>query len=189
MTLEADILALEAALPRIPERNQAFAASLIAQYRRYRSLSHKQAAWVVRLAQPESNTVWQPDKVIALLSRPTAMKYPKLRINSNRGRVALSLAGPRSSRPGLLNVKLESDWIGRFDSGRLVGPGFPTGLEIAGVDAPEWFARLFESPETVLAEAGKYGGHCVYCFLPLSDSRSTEKGYGPICARNWGLDW
>jgi hypothetical protein len=41
-------------------------------------------------------------------------------------------------------------------------------------------------------EAKAYGDThhaCVFCATPLTDERSTEKGYGPICADRYALPW
>ncbi len=41
-------------------------------------------------------------------------------------------------------------------------------------------------------EAAKWGhrhGRCVFCSLPLTDARSVDVGYGPICAGHHGLPW
>lgn len=40
--------------------------------------------------------------------------------------------------------------------------------------------------------AAKFGalyGRCVFCSQTLTDERSIEVGYGPICAENHGLPW
>ena len=42
--------------------------------------------------------------------------------------------------------------------------------------------------EIARAYSSKYG-KCSFCARPLSDPRSTEVGYGPICATNYGLPW
>jgi len=41
-------------------------------------------------------------------------------------------------------------------------------------------------------EAALFGhdaGQCVFCSLSLDDDRSVAMGYGPVCARNYGLPW
>lgn len=39
------------------------------------------------------------------------------------------------------------------------------------------------------AEFGKLYGICMYCWRELTDERSIEVGYGPICADKRGLPW
>lgn len=41
-------------------------------------------------------------------------------------------------------------------------------------------------------EAAAFGhdaGQCIYCGLSLDDARSVAMGYGPTCAKNYGLPW
>lgn len=49
--------------------------------------------------------------------------------------------------------------------------------------------RLEENPLDFLSKLGKISGVCQFCNHPLTDARSKSKGYGPICAKNWGLPW
>lgn len=39
------------------------------------------------------------------------------------------------------------------------------------------------------AEFGQLYGICMYCWSELTDERSIEVGYGPICANKRGLPW
>lgn len=39
------------------------------------------------------------------------------------------------------------------------------------------------------ARLGHLTGRCVFCSRKLTDDRSTEVGYGPICADREGLPW
>lgn len=63
-------------------------------------------------------------------------------------------------------------------------------------------AKLQERDVAVLADfleefnadpfgmAGKYGkkwGKCCFCNKALTDEQSVKNGYGPVCAKNWGL--
>ncbi len=49
--------------------------------------------------------------------------------------------------------------------------------------------RLQSDPAQVAAEYGKLTGRCCFCNLTLTDERSTRVGYGPVCAKNFGLPW
>lgn len=39
------------------------------------------------------------------------------------------------------------------------------------------------------AAFGKLYGICIFCNRDLTDERSIEVGYGPVCAENQGLPW
>lgn len=49
--------------------------------------------------------------------------------------------------------------------------------------------QLAEDPAGVASRYGKLTGNCCFCGLPLSDQRSTDVGYGPICAEHFELPW
>ena len=48
---------------------------------------------------------------------------------------------------------------------------------------------LATDPAKVAAEHGKLTGKCCFCNRKLDDKRSTEVGYGPICAEHYSLPW
>lgn len=50
--------------------------------------------------------------------------------------------------------------------------------------------RLFaHDPAGVAKEHGRLNGRCCLCDNPLTDDRSIEAGYGPVCADHYGLPW
>jgi hypothetical protein len=53
----------------------------------------------------------------------------------------------------------------------------------------EIITQLAADPVIVAAGYGQVIGSCSFCGLALTDLRSLSTGYGPICARNWGLPW
>ncbi len=36
---------------------------------------------------------------------------------------------------------------------------------------------------------GTLTGQCCFCSRDLTDARSIDKGYGPVCADHFGLPW
>lgn len=53
----------------------------------------------------------------------------------------------------------------------------------------EFLRELAAAPVAFLAQCSKDMGSCCYCGLPLEDARSKLTGYGPVCAKRWGLPW
>jgi hypothetical protein len=49
--------------------------------------------------------------------------------------------------------------------------------------------ELAQHPAETAAKNGKLTGNCCFCTSALTDKRSTEVGYGPTCAANYGLPW
>lgn len=54
-------------------------------------------------------------------------------------------------------------------------------------DAGDRLATIAVDVQTAMIEEGKATGQCCYCGLALSDPESVERGYGPICAKKYGL--
>lgn len=44
-------------------------------------------------------------------------------------------------------------------------------------------------PLGTVVRLGRATGRCCFCSSPLSDRRSRAHGYGPVCAKNYGLEW
>lgn len=109
-------------------------------------------------------------------------------------------AGATSKYPNSLYLKPDhndySKWYGRIEQdGRFV-PGnlpLPEGkfdLEDGKqVQARTIILAFLVDPVHVSAQMGRLIGRCCYCNRHLEDERSTIKGYGPICANNYGLPW
>jgi hypothetical protein len=51
----------------------------------------------------------------------------------------------------------------------------------------ELLRKLAADPHRVAAEYGNRFSECCFCGLPLKDDRSVAAGYGPVCAKNYGL--
>lgn len=111
--------------------------------------------------------------------------------------VRLSVAGLQARVPGSINVteyeSSENTWYGRIlKTGNLeVSPkvsGDPDGRENLKVitDLLQAFAA---DPVKVASEHGRLTGKCCFCHAGLKDERSTAIGYGPTCAKNYGLAW
>lgn len=57
---------------------------------------------------------------------------------------------------------------------------------------PEAWEELFALERNPLSAIKAYGlatCSCSMCGRELTDPRSTEVGYGPVCAERWGLPW
>lgn len=58
----------------------------------------------------------------------------------------------------------------------------PLGLE----DELQEFAA---NPAEYAARYGRESGNCCFCNIKITDSRSLNVGYGPVCAENYDLPW
>ena len=73
--------------------------------------------------------------------------------------------------------------------GRIDGDG---GLN-AGKDLNDSVKQLVyalaNEPAKVAEVYGKKTGSCCFCNTKLTDGKSVAVGYGPVCAKNFGLVW
>lgn len=65
-----------------------------------------------------------------------------------------------------------------------------SGLQERDVNELAAFLKMLaDNPTHTVAEYGKLSGKCCFCNHKLTDELSTANGYGPVCAKNWGLKW
>lgn len=193
---------LEAVLDRVPPASRSFAADLIRKAPR--GLSEKQAFWVNKLTEQARNpmpalapiAIGSMSGIISLFDRAKAhLKFPAIILSCTAGTLRINVASAQSKFPGSINVTAferdpttgRRDWYGRvYRDGRYE----PSGK--AGPSLSVIAARLIEfamNPARVAAEHGRLTGRCCFCNIALSDARSTDVGYGKICAKRYGLPW
>jgi len=111
------------------------------------------------------------------------LKFPKVRfLAPGGGELRLSLAAGSTKYPGAVQVKLDGAWLGR------IGVDGMASRDLAC--QPAIVATLGDIAADPAAAAAAYGalmGRCSFCNLALSDAGSVEVGYGPTCAKSYGL--
>ncbi len=192
-TSKLDIL--EAKLETLPPKSHNFAADLVRKGRKW-GLSNKQMFWVDKFINGEVNA--EPAKlegfgaIVDLLTDASAnLKYPKVRLRTEDGQaVVFGLAGGRARFPGSVNVTDggrygDNVWFGRI---HLDGVWQLPGKEVA--DEVRFLVQAFaDDPSGVASNHGHLSGNCAFCLKTLTDERSLDAGYGPVCAGNFGLPW
>jgi hypothetical protein len=185
-------------------RDNNFAQSLLSQHDLGRKpLSDKQTTWITKLADRAqgvsdpvpTESVGDFQGVLSLMARAGEhLKYPKVRLSTSCGQpVAISLAGARSKYQGQVQVTDggpygSNEWFGRIDqAGTWTQSRKPDNETMSAVGA--LLRRLADDPHGTAAEHGKLTGCCCFCNRGLTDARSTEVGYGKICAGHFGLPW
>lgn len=163
-------------------------------------LSFKQRAWVhicavrrteaAKKPQPEGTVLGGDFNRIARMFAKAGetLLYPKIRLvvdAASNTYMRLHVSGPNSRYAGQIAVTTEGgEYVGRIDK---QGQFFTRTTTPAAV--LNGLKRFTENPEKVASEYGKLTGHCCFCMRALSDARSTEVGYGPVCADKFGLAW
>jgi len=107
--------------------------------------------------------------------------------------IRLYVAGDRAREPGAVTVQSadkksdgERTWIGRISqTGEFQGA-----RGVANVEKIVDRLREFSAdPAGVAAADGKLTCRCCFCGLGLDDEKSVDVGYGPVCAKKFGLSW
>lgn len=126
-----------------------------------------------------------------LLSIGYGLKRPKIRVVfkdkryklylSNKGTLCIK-AGARYENTDRFH---EEEYVGCVYQGRFL----KNRDRNVRPDELEFLDRLAAEHVDFLAECSKDMGTCCYCNKPLEDPDSKKVGYGPICAKRWGLPW
>lgn len=193
-TFESDLTLLEAlAILEKSERLSEFAKSLLEKARAGYFLSPTQVAWIHRIALDLRDAA--PSKldltpILDLLrcAAEAQKRYPRITLRDGDNaviQITLARDGRRAwvrspetrNLSARLRACIEAD--GRVTSREA---RFKRVLEPV-------LAALAADPAAVAGQHGVATGMCSFCGRPLSDARSREVGYGPICADRFGLPW
>jgi hypothetical protein len=187
---------LAANIKALSDKDQSFAASLL-RSRVDGKTSAKQWVWIRTLAARATNPAPAPvtmtvKGVFAAFQTAAAnLKKPKVIIADNGVTLRLSVLGKGSKNCGDIAVTDTNPvWEDRRYFGRITHDGI-------FIASPKEDASRFavwdtlmafgDNPAGTAAAYGKATGSCCFCSRELTDTTSVELGYGPICAKNWGL--
>lgn len=180
-------------IKNLNESDMKFAMSLLSR----RTLSEKQLYWLGVLADKASGKDKKPETFMVenmaginnLFAKASAnLKYPKIRLQTKDTVLRLTLAGSKSRIPGSINVCSEKgqDWYGRIhDDGKFEASRKTDNTIMHAIY--DVLMCLSKDPAGTAAAYGKMTGNCCFCSQPLSDDRSVAVGYGPVCAKHYGL--
>ena len=179
------------------ERPSDFVRSLLDTAQRKGSLSPKQWYWVTKIAQETRERASRPAPAVVeglnlsdlhetmKKARERGRKFPKIKLRLAGMTVQLAL-----TRAGHINVTDggpygSNVWYGRISDGRWTkGRAHPASLaNVEGI-----LRRLQEDPSAV-ALAHSACGWCCFCSKVLTVGESVRRGYGPICAKLYGLEF
>lgn len=146
---------------------------------------------------PPEDHISSLSKVYAfIMAARQHLKWPKLilQMADNKHQLKIYMAGPRSKFPDTLNLVTNNEWgdmdlwLGRvFEDGRWQ---HRKGDDELREMAATLLEALADDPATVASTHGHMTGNCCFCHRPLRDKdRSLVVGYGPVCAKKWGLPW
>jgi hypothetical protein len=135
-----------------------------------------------RQAPVAAKPVVDLSSVVAFLAgaRDKGLKAPRTRFAApGSGELQLSLAPLSGKNPGAVYVKVNGDY-----AGKVMADGAVVGITPVLVDA---LRAIAADPAAAGAAYGRLTGRCSFCTQGLTDEGSLEVGYGPVCAKNYGL--
>ena len=109
-------------------------------------------------------------RLLTTKNDPVALKWTK------GNRVYVSDGGARYESKDYGWVDLESGGFVSSDRG-------------VPADVAELLSALSENPAKAASAYGRAMSECCFCDKSLDDERSIEAGWGPNCARRYGLPW
>jgi hypothetical protein len=201
------LLALVAAANLLGDRAPKTAIEILTKAAAYGDLTDRQHAYVVDLIGKAGTTMPRSrptidlsrvnlmfDTASATLKRPfvifaTYKPHPDPILAAQGKQVVdvefrVSQAPATGKNPGSLYVKRAGEYQGKiardgtFSAARDAHPGM--------VDALQAFAA---DPARAALAYGQATSNCCFCARELTDQRSVDAGYGPICASRFGLPW
>ena len=164
-----------------------FAASLVEQYNKRKTLSEKQTfaavAMLAKIKQKQADrksNMFSLDvsKILAVLDKADpAMKTPKIRV----GDFVFSKPAPHSRNAGSLYIKQLGEYIGKVTGGYYLPVGSVSKDTVAEIQ------EICKDPMESAVAYGRRTGNCAVCARELTVKESIDRGIGPICAEMLGL--
>ncbi len=202
MELKALVDELEGVQKLLSENDSIFAGSMIKQFRTKGKLSDKQFYWVGKLIE-KAITPAQEKPVDQIgtdfttiysmfLKAKEHLKYPKLHFTVDGCKIVMQMSGANSKVPGVINLTDgqpfgQNKWFGRlYQDGRWEKP--LKDVEGSGI-VRKLLQELASDPAGTAEKYSKLAGACCFCSTPLTAEQSVGYGYGPVCAKKWGMPY
>ena len=190
---------LEAVMTQLRGKDREFACSLIQSFNRYGGLTDRQLPWVQTLTQRAAEPPPEPVVYTTVDFKPIqdlfdlaskSLKRIKIKLQTAQGQaVVIHRAGAMSKYRDQILITDgapfgQNKFFGRVDT---TGEFFATGA--ATQEVCQLVKEFSENPADSAGRYGRLTGGCSFCNHGLKDQRSTQVGYGPVCAKRFGLFW
>lgn len=199
MMIADKIQSLMIAQINLANGDRAFADSLITNFNRYKRLSEKQLVWVdtlvARATAPKPSPVVTETvnfQAIQDLFDRAAKKLRRIKIKlqaSTGQQVSFGRAGPQSKYAGQILITDGLPFGQNKFFGRIDVDGSFYGTRSADQTVVSLVKEFAGDPAGTAGRYGRLTGGCSFCNHSLKDDRSTQVGYGPVCAKNFDLAW
>lgn len=181
---------IQAALPLMSDSGRSIVEDILARAERWGSPTPRQAALIAKIVmeaenRPAARETIDLTRINTMFDKAAAqLKRPFVNFLVDNVEMKISPAPVTGRNPNCLYVKQAGTYVGkidaqgRFSAGRDALPGIVEALKAFAAD-----------PAKAALAYGQATGNCCFCAKELTDARSVEAGYGPICAGKWGLPW
>jgi hypothetical protein len=192
------LLKLSAVKDKIAARDLDFARSLVTNFNKYGRLSGKQLHFVEQIiSRAENPAVAQPTiqmSVAAIqemfIRAAQNLKRIKVTLKDSTGqKVVFKMAGPMSKYAGQIMISDGGAFGAALFFGRIQEDGVFVPTSKATPTVVSLIKEFAADPEDTAGKYGRLTGSCCFCTKPLDDQRSLTVGYGPVCAKRFGLKW
>lgn len=204
-TTLSDLEAIEVLESSGEIHRNSFAAKMVSQFRAYNGLFPQKLAWLHKLAiDVLARELGEPSPaspipaalatdlrpIIAMFGHAigASLKQPRMTFRDVPGVGTILLAfTTRGKDPGTVNVS-DGGPVGRSRYyGRVCKDGTFTAAGRATPAVIEFLSALAADPQGTAGGYGRRSGTCCFCNSALTDPASVAVGYGPVCAKHFGL--
>jgi hypothetical protein len=194
---QARVDALIAVVDKLGRNDAGFAQSLAGNLRTWGRLSDKQLQWVDTLTQRASAPAPAPTQQVNVqkiqdLFALAAQKLRRVKVAlqaASGQRVVFTKAGPTSKYAGQILITDGGPFGANKFFGRIDANGDFYATRTADQDVQGLVTEFADSPAETAGKYGRLTGGCSFCNHKLDDNRSLQVGYGPVCAKRFGLVW
>lgn len=170
-----------------------FACDLVWKYQRYGRLFPKQEMWALKLANEKIHPtprVYSPKFNVANLMSIVNL-FKNTIGNLKRPKITFIKDGtPFSLKPSkdfawiyVLAPEFGGNYYGKIS---IADGSWIDGRNVCQM-VVDFLTDFATDPVAKSQEYGKKSGICCFCHKCLDREESLEVGYGPVCAKNWGL--
>lgn len=182
---------------KIAARDMEFARSLVTAFNKYGRLTDRQMYFVEQIIARTSAPAPTPVATVSvdaiqIMFEKAAQKLKRIKVSlkdSTGQKVVFKKAGNASKYAGQILV---TDG-GPFGAAKFFGRIDESGSLITTPKATDSVVSLVKefaaNPEDTAGKYGRLTGGCCFCSKSLDDERSLKVGYGPVCAKHFGLAW
>lgn len=188
---------LEQVIAKLSQRDRDFAGDLLSNFRRWGRLSDKQMVWVDTLTKRATAPAPAPTQQVNVqkiqeLFATAAQKLRRIKVALQAvsgQRVVFTRAGAASKYAGQIMITDGGPFGSNKFFGRIDANGDFYATRSADADVQSLVTEFSNDPAAIAGKYGRLTGGCSFCNHKLDDDRSLQVGYGPVCARRFGLVW